>query len=311
MPISISVIVCTHNPRPSYLRRVLDGLRQQSLGTDNWELLIVDNASQPPLGEDLFPSWHPNARRMVEPLLGKTNAVLRGIEESSGDLLVIVDDDNVLAHDYLENATALSGRWPILGTWGGSIDADYEVSPPEWFSQYESYISVRAIARDVWFNIDAPEMYGFIPYGAGLCVRRAVAQAYRRNVADHPVRRRLDRKGTSLVSSGDTDLVLTGCDLGLGTGLFTSLRLTHLIHAARLTERYMEQMLREMTYSLAILASVRGHPPNPDSLPRLAWGYWSALRRGSREYRFHRAARAGLRKALAEVRDWPNDTWGG
>ena len=38
-----SVIICTHNPRPDYFARVLDGLRNQTLPMHRWELLIVDN----------------------------------------------------------------------------------------------------------------------------------------------------------------------------------------------------------------------------------------------------------------------------
>ncbi len=35
------------------------------------------------------------------------------------------------------------------------------------------------------------------------------------------------------------DLALTSCDIGLGTGLFTSLKLTHLISAYRLQENHL------------------------------------------------------------------------
>src|SRR5216684_3043522 len=38
---SVSVIVCTHNPRSDYLRRVLDALQAQTVPMENWELLIV------------------------------------------------------------------------------------------------------------------------------------------------------------------------------------------------------------------------------------------------------------------------------
>jgi glycosyltransferase involved in cell wall biosynthesis len=41
----LSVIVCTHNPRQDYLARALAALRDQTLPTNEWELLVVDNAS--------------------------------------------------------------------------------------------------------------------------------------------------------------------------------------------------------------------------------------------------------------------------
>ena len=163
--------------------------------------------ASPRLPQTYVPHGHPNVRLIVEPALGKTNAVLRGIAESAGKVIVLVDDDNVVAPDYLEQVVTIAAEWPRLGTWGGSIRADYEVAPPPgWLKNYESYLSVREVVRDCWFSLDVPDVYGLIPYGAGLCVRREVAAEYYREVSGNAIRRRLDRKGTSLVSSGDTDL---------------------------------------------------------------------------------------------------------
>jgi glycosyltransferase involved in cell wall biosynthesis len=47
----VSVILCTHNPRPDYLDRVLASLRGQTLPAEQWEFLLVDNASRQPLEE--------------------------------------------------------------------------------------------------------------------------------------------------------------------------------------------------------------------------------------------------------------------
>ena len=47
--VDISVIVCTHNPRPDYLRRVLDALYAQTLPKTDWELILIDNANDMPL----------------------------------------------------------------------------------------------------------------------------------------------------------------------------------------------------------------------------------------------------------------------
>src|ERR1022692_4717847 len=97
-----SVIICTHNPRPDYLRRTLDALKAQTLPKEQWELLLIDNASKEPLADTWDLSWHPQARHIREEALGLTRARLCGISQSKGELLVFVDDDNVLSADYLE-----------------------------------------------------------------------------------------------------------------------------------------------------------------------------------------------------------------
>jgi glycosyltransferase involved in cell wall biosynthesis len=301
---TVSVITCTHNPRPDYLAQSLASLRAQTLPLSRWELLVVDNAGAQPVCDRFRLDWHPQGRHLSEPAVGKTNALLKGIRQSQGELIVLVDDDNVLAPDYLERGQELASQWPSLGSWGGSIVGRYEEQPPPWLRFYECYLSVREVARDQWFNLTRPELYGNLPYGAGMCVRRAVAEQYCRLIEADDVRRRLDRRADSLVSAGDTDLALVGCDMGLGAGLFSALKLTHLIHKGRLTEGYMERMLREMTYSLEILAAKRGHPvANRSWLGRL-WGTAAALRRGRREFRFHRATLIGASAAHAEVASW-------
>ena len=106
--------------------------------------------------------------------------------------------------------------------------------------------------------------------------------------------------------SGDTDLSLVACDLGFGTGTFASLKLTHVIPKRRLTESYMEQLLREMNYSLRLLAAKRGHRVPTRSRLRQLWENIVVRRRGRREFRFYRATHLGTKMADAEIRNWTN-----
>ena len=68
--IDLSVIIFTHNPRLHYLRRVLDALRSQTLPLEQWELLLVDNASSEPLACRVDLTWHPLASHLHESALG-------------------------------------------------------------------------------------------------------------------------------------------------------------------------------------------------------------------------------------------------
>jgi len=282
---------------------VIDALRNQSLPPSDWDLLVVDNASDPPIHASTL-SWNARLRVIRESALGLTPARLTAIRNAASDLVIFVDDDNLLCPEYLENARRIAREWPMLGGWGGSIAAHYEVAPPAWLKSYERFLSVREVAHDEWFNIAQPEFYGHLPYGAGLCVRQAVARAYLQLAEADEVRRQLDRRGDSLASSGDTDLALVSCDLGFGTGLFTSLKLTHVIPSRRLTEEYIRQLLRGMNYSLRLLIAKRGHTLSNPSWMRKLLDNLGALRRGRRELSFHRAARDGRMIADAEIRRW-------
>lgn len=299
----VSVVICSHNPRPDYLRRVLGALKVQTLPKEEWELLLIDNASKEVLANHWDLSWHPDGRHVREEELGLTLARLRGFKESRGELFVFVDDDNVLAENYLEQALRIAYEWPMLGTWGGSITPAFEIPPPVWIKRYLGWLSVREVAEDKWFNLK--DQYGTMPYGAGMCVRRTVVVEYMRRIASDPLRSVMDRRGIELLTAGsDIHLTITACEVGFGTGLFKSLKMEHLISANRLTEDHVVRLLEGMAFTPQMLAAARGQ-----KMPSLPWsrrmrGYFSALRRGWRDFGFYRASVRGARNGLRAGKRW-------
>jgi glycosyltransferase involved in cell wall biosynthesis len=264
---SISVIICTHNPRADFLTRTLAALREQTLSLKHWELLVVDNASSIPVAPQFDISWHSSGRHILEPAMGLTTARLRGILEARGKVLVFVDDDNVVDADYLEQCRKIAAEFPQLGAWGGQCRPDFIDGPPEdWTREYWPIIGVNSLERDYWTN--SPEYDNrFIPIGAGLVVRKVVAEAYRATAAESQIRRTLDRRGKDLTSNGDTDLALTACDSGYGVGRFLRLRLTHIIPEERLSEDYLCRLIESIQSSAKLLKSLRGPvAPEPNGL---------------------------------------------
>ncbi len=251
MAIFASVVLCTHNPRRDYLDKVVDSLRVQTLPLDRWELLIIDNASHQNLRTELDLSWHPKARIIREDEIGLTAARLRGIAESTGEMIVFVDDDNVLSREYLQVSGDICESWPILGVWGGNIAPEFETPPPDWTKPYWKFLAIRHYETDVWSNNPADSLAH--PVGAGLCIRRTVAQRYVAEVSASPIRKLLDRRGNDLMSGGDSDIVLIAHRHGFGFGVFRSLSLTHLIAAKRLSEDYLVSLLESMGVSVALL----------------------------------------------------------
>ena len=262
----LSVIICTHNPRKQYLERVLKGLAGQTLSSDRWELLLVDNASETVLAQSVALNWHPHSRHVREERLGLANARIRGIKEAKGDLLVFVDDDNVLAPDYLTTALEIGRQWPMMGAWGGQTIPEFEISPPAWTKPHWHFLAIDQFERDCWSN---QTTCGTHPCGAGMCIRKTVALRWTALVESDPRRSRLGRQGDRLLCCEDTDMAYTACDMGLGMGKFTKLRLTHLIPAERLTEDYLLGVAAGVAYSCVILESFRHPLPPPPRIPLL------------------------------------------
>jgi glycosyltransferase involved in cell wall biosynthesis len=240
----LSVIICTHNPRPEYLSRTLEALRSQTVPHVQWEFLLIDNRSGEPLASRIDLSWHPGGRLIREEELGLTPARLRGIAEAKGDLLIFVDDDNVLQRDYLEAALRISVTHPHLGAFGGSIEAEFEVEPDPRLQSLLPSLAIRSVTETKWANFGVE----CVPYGAGLCVRAKVAQAYAANASGSEIRRCLDRRGGSLMGGGDLDLAMTSYDLGMGVGLFGELVVIHLIDKRRLSPQYLHRIYEGGNY---------------------------------------------------------------
>ncbi len=297
----ISVITCSHNPKPSYLARVLEALGAQTLNPANWEFVLIDSASREPLASWVDASRLPRARIVRDDEPGLTRARLRGIAESTGDLLIFVDDDNVLDPDFLAMAANIFVDRPDIGAWSGASRPEFETPPPDWTRRHWGNLVIRDVPTDMWSNL--PMLPDTMPCGAGLCVRRAVAAFYAELHANGRRPFALDRNGTSLLSGGDNDLAACACDLGLGVGVFKALRLIHLIPTERLRESYLLTLAENIALSTVILRSFRSSPASLDSPSlkrRVADSLRSALM-SARERRIFCAVRRGERRAREQL----------
>ena len=255
-PLSITVLVCAHNPHEGRFARVLGALGEQTLGAARWSLLVVDNASSPPLAERPL-AWPANTRVIVERELGLTAARLAGIAEARGEVVVLIDDDTVPAPDYLEVALGLMESHAEIGAAGGRIRGEFAAEPPPWSRNFLNLLAIRdfgdlpirALAR----NCPGP----WEPCGAGMVVRGEVARHYADMVRADPMRR-LDRVGTQLSSCGDTDLARTATDQGLYLAYEPRLHLTHIIPPARLGFRYIARLAYCIERDAWLLLRMRG-----------------------------------------------------
>jgi glycosyltransferase involved in cell wall biosynthesis len=229
----------------------LEALDNQTLPKDQWELLLIDNASMELLREKWSLSWHPNARHIREEELGLTPARMRGIFESTGEILVFVDDDNILEKNYLKISFELAQEHPYLGVFGSArILPEFEIAPEADLEPYLPVLALRDVERAVWSN---DPLDGNVPWGAGMVVLRKTADSHRERVLGSDMSRGLDRKGSQLNSCGDDEFSWTACEMGCGRGIFPELVVTHLISKSRLDRDYLYRLAEGTAFSTALL----------------------------------------------------------
>jgi glycosyltransferase involved in cell wall biosynthesis len=265
--ISVTVVLPTHNPDATRLRRTLDALRSQTLDPSCWELLVVDNAS---LYAVVLPEpFLQNARVLREPNLGLTSARRTGFAAARGEIVVLVDDDNVLAPDYLERTLAAFARLPRVGALGGKSIPEFEAPPATWHREFLPLLALRDLGNAERVSNTAADQSSpriaypdFAPIGAGMALRRAALAAW----LDRGASPLSDRRGRELTSGGDNDLVLTLLRARWEVAYIPELSLTHLIPASRLDAIYLGRLNRGIQKSWTqVLACHQASPWRPIS----------------------------------------------
>jgi hypothetical protein len=243
----ISIVIPSYNPQERIFARVLEAIAALERPCDSAvECVIVDNGSTPPLIESpavqRFLAQCPDAHIVREAIPGLTAARLAGFRATSGDVVVVFDDDNVPARDYLRVAARCAAEYPFVGVWGpGLVEVELLDRVPTWLQQrvkgHHGHKHHRAIeygcARARWFD--------FYPPGMGQVIRRDVAEHYRLAVESGTLSA-TDRKGSSLASAGDNQIVWQAINMGAAAGLHPDLQLQHLIPGRRTTVQYLRRL---------------------------------------------------------------------
>jgi GT2 family glycosyltransferase len=120
--VKLSVVVPTHD-RSQVLLRVLDGLGEQTLPRDAFEVIVVDDGSRPEHREKLRAFRAPYELHVVEkPQGGLASARNAGADRARGSYLLFLDDDvmpdrdllreHLAAHDSAGRTVAVVGALP-------------------------------------------------------------------------------------------------------------------------------------------------------------------------------------------------------
>lgn len=261
----LSVVLCTYNPRPDLLARSLRAISRQTLHPDAFELVVVDNNSPVMLRTDICERLALREVRVVQEYRqGLTYARVGGINATSAPVICFVDDDNEIAPDYLERVLEISETEAELGAWGGICQGAFEAPVGSLQHEWLPHLGVREAGHepltghgDAWGPHE--------PIGAGICVRRHVAEGYVAFVEGEGAAGALGRKGNALLSGEDSLISRIAHRLGYVVGYRPQLQLMHHITAPRLKIRYLTRLMHGHGRSYVVLQALSGEPlPNHD-----------------------------------------------
>ncbi len=255
----VSVVLCTYNPQPELLRWTLDSLEKQTFPRSDFEVIVVDNNSTPPLDQAGITGMSFPLRLVREPRQGLSYARCAGILEAKGEILVFVDDDNHLAPNYLERAFSIAAREPEIGLFGGVAKEVLEEPVPEWKTRLLPFLAVRDFGADPITSYN--DFWGkWEPIGAGMVARREVAEQFVELVSSDSMAGRLGRRGKALLSAEDSLFARIANRLGYACSYQPSLKLLHFIKRSRLVPSHLARNLEGQGRSFVMLRKVQGQP---------------------------------------------------
>lgn len=251
----VSVILCTYNPNRLSLEDVISSLKIQTLDVNQWELIIIDNNCDSKISEWIDLDWHSNAYIALEKKSGLLFARLKGASLAKGELIVFVDDDNVLDKKYLEKSLIFYTNNKHVGAFGGKSLPIFEVLPPDWLFQTGINLGCQDFGEQNYISNYAADDFilnqypSFAPIGTGMAIQKVAFLKYAEEVYTSKSRLALGRKGKSLFSGEDNDIILTTIKHRYEIAYLPELVVQHIIPKKRLSFSYLKKMAYESNRS--------------------------------------------------------------
>lgn len=258
----LHVCICTHNPRLPILEKVLDAVARQELsGAEPFAVLIVDNASNTRLDENCLAGLKEagiDARIVFEATPGVSRARLRAIDETDGDWILFVDDDNELAADYIRQGQAFIASHPHVGCFGGKLLLAPDLDPDAWVHPFLPYLGIKDYGDQPM--IEMREEWGpWEPPTAGAWVCRRVLEAYADCARKDARMFGLGRSGQFDLASCEDSLMMRGAvQLGLACAYYPPLRLYHHLSPHRFRYEYLLPLIAAYGRSQVLLEKMLG-----------------------------------------------------
>jgi glucosyl-dolichyl phosphate glucuronosyltransferase len=251
-PPLISVVICTHN-RAKYLLRAIQSAVNQTYSKDEYEIIVVDNASTDSTA-DLVLSYQGvgNLRYIYEPKLGISFARNTGWHVAAGRYIAYLDDDATASPEWVSAVDKAFKMTPSAGAVGGRVDLIWEAKRPDWLED-DLVMSLGMI--------DWSEKPKFIPdlrMEWLVTANMAVPAEVLAEIGGFDTR--LGRTGSKLLSGEDVFLLEQIIRKGYACLYYPSMAVRHLVPASRLNKEWFRRRYYWQGISDAVMYRIRQSP---------------------------------------------------
>lgn len=248
----ISLVIATFNGA-TRIGATLHSLLSQSLPSELWEAVVVNNNSSDSTADVVreFMAVHPEITIVPteEPRQGLSYARNRGIEVARGEIIAIIDDDEIASPQLLADYLHFFDTHPEAAGAGGRIVPLYANGRPEWMSRHtERPIAGTLDLGDRIVPFPKGKYFG----GGNMALRRSAIEKYG---AFNPA---LGRRGTTLLGGEEKELYARLYDAGEKIFYIPTAYIRHVIPDAKLTRGYFERVCFRIGQSERIRTKAAG-----------------------------------------------------
>lgn len=171
----VTIIICTFNGEERLESTIRHIAKQIVSPHIKWEIILADNGSKDNTRETAAREWNKYNLQKVpfhliqEPQPGKLYALQNAISNANFEYIILCDDDNWLASDYLNKAFNLLERNQNVAAAGGLGIPVTDGELPEWFKDYHYAYAVGAQSDQ-----EGIMKARAVLWGAGLVTRRSL-----------------------------------------------------------------------------------------------------------------------------------------
>lgn len=163
----ISLVICTYN-REDILPRCLVAADSQSLAKEDYEIIVVDNASSDHTRDIV--QRYPGVRYLYCGTRGLSSARNTGLTAARSDLVAFIDDDAIAGRELLRELLNTFEANPDAGCVGGRIELILPPKLPAWYSkEFAGYYSAFDLGGGQPRRVS--EMWEY-PFGANVAYRK-------------------------------------------------------------------------------------------------------------------------------------------
>ena len=277
----LTMLICTRNGSATIAEALKAIFKQKGVDDGAYEVLVVDNGSTDgtiEIAKRAFAEARAPCRLEIARQEGKLKALLHGVRAARGELVSIIDDDNIVSDEFILHVIDLFKDVPRLGM-AGSYNRLGTSPEPAWFrvaaGRYacaDPFFEGRTLVLDEHRQIGESAAIA----GAGMTFRRDILIAALDDGFDFM--NDTFRGGKLSVTGEDIEQCLLFSQYGYWFGADRRIRLEHRINPSRLNWQYAKNLCRSIgAGGVAVDAQIAVREGAGETMRGTWW--WIAARR--------------------------------